>query len=139
MKVLFELENKIEIGLSIEFSKVDDKNPVKSKGSEARISKTPSCIKRDVFFSSMKKILGELYGIAIQEKKLRAGKADKRNRKYKKNAGMILVIGKNESVKISGIEVKKTNELNVSDFASGAPGRLAMFTENAIKDLESLK
>jgi|SRR3989344_796272 len=96
-------------------------------------------LKAKEFFSSMKKILGELYGIAIQEKKLRAGKADKRNRKYKKNAGMILVIGKNESVKISGIEVKKTNELNVSDFASGAPGRLAMFTENAIKDLESLK
>lgn len=95
-------------------------------------------LKAKEFFSSLKNILGELYEIAIPKKSIRAGKSDKRNRKYKKNAGMILIIGKDESAKISGIDVKKTNELNVIDVASGNPGRLAIFTENAIQDLEGL-
>jgi hypothetical protein len=34
---------------------------------------------------------------------------------------------------------KNTKDLKVSDFASGSMGRLTMYTENAIKDLEVLK
>jgi len=87
------------------------------------------------FFAGIRKILGELYDIAIPEKKIRAGKGVKRNRKYRENAGMIIVIGKDEKTNLSGVEIKKASELDVSDLASGNPGRLTLYTENAIKEL----
>lgn len=91
------------------------------------------------FFLAMEKILGELYSVAIQKKELRAGKGRHRNRKYKKSAGILFVIGKDEKTNVSGIEVKKAGDLKVSDFAKGDLGRLTMFTEKAVKELEALK
>ena len=87
--------------------------------------------------SSLKKILGNLYEIAIQKKSIRAGKGKLRGRKYQKNAGLLLVIGKKQETKIKGIEVVKTNEILVTDLASNG-GRLTIFTEEAIKDLENI-
>ncbi len=88
-------------------------------------------------FTSLKTTLGEdLWNIAIQEKEIRAGKGKKRNRRYKSNAGMLLVIGNKEERKITGIDVVKANELKVLDiFSNGA--RLTAFTEEAVKDLEN--
>jgi large subunit ribosomal protein L4e len=81
--------------------------------------------------------LGELYGIAIQKKQIRAGKGKLRGRKYKKNAGALLIIGNEENKKIQGIDILKTRELRVRDLADGG-ARVAIFTENAIKDLENI-
>ncbi len=87
--------------------------------------------------NSLKKILGDLYDIAIQKKNIRAGIGKLRGRKNKKNAGLLLIIGKDEKKKIKGIEVINANNLIVSDLAiNGA--RLVMFTEKAIKELESI-
>ena len=49
---------------------------------------------------SLKKILGDLYDVAIQKKTIRAGIGKLRGRKYKHNAGLLLVIGKDEEKKI---------------------------------------
>jgi len=87
------------------------------------------------FFSALKKILGDFYEIAIQKKSIRAGKGTLRGRKYKKNAGLLLVIGKNEKMKIKGVDVVKVNGLLVSDLASNG-ARLSMFSEGAVKELE---
>jgi len=85
--------------------------------------------------NSIKKILGNLSRIAIQRKKIRSGKGKMRGRKYKKSAGALLVIGNEEERKISGIEVKRANELKTSDlFSNGA--RLTIYTEKSIIDLE---
>ncbi len=92
-------------------------------------------LKAKEFFSVLKKILGDLYGIAIQKKSIRAGKGTLRGRKYKKNAGLLFVVGKDENIKTKGVEVVKVNELIVSDLASNG-ARLSMFSENAIKELE---
>lgn len=92
-------------------------------------------LKAKDFFSCLKKVLGELYCVAIQKKSIRAGKGKMRGRKHKKNAGLLLVVGKEQNKKIKGIEVVKANELIVSDLASNG-ARLSMFTEGAIKDLE---
>jgi len=95
-------------------------------------------LKSKAFFESLKKILGELYGIAIQKKTPRAGKGKLRGRKYKKNAGLLIVIGKDEKIKVKGVEVISVPGLTVRDLAdSGA--RLTMFSENAIKELEQIK
>jgi large subunit ribosomal protein L4e len=94
-------------------------------------------LKTAEFFSSLKKIIGEdLFDIAIQESSIRAGRGKMRNRKYKKNAGLLLVTANNESIKISGIDVKKVKDIKIADFASNG-ARLVMFTENSIKDLEN--
>ena len=86
---------------------------------------------------SLKKILGNLYGVAIQKKSIRAGIGKLRGRKNKKNAGLLLVIGKTEEKQIKGIEVVNANDLMVTDLAvNGA--RLTMFTEKAIKELEGV-
>ena len=84
---------------------------------------------------SLKKILGELYEVALQKKSIRAGKGKARGRKYKKNAGVLIVVGKDEKLKTTGVEVIQTSSLGVNDLAKGEPGRLTVYTEQAIKEL----
>ncbi len=88
------------------------------------------------FIESLKKILGELKEVSIQKKNIRAGRGKLRGRKYKKNAGLLLVIGKKEDIKIKGIEVVNSNELTVSHMAKNG-ARITAFTENAIIELEN--
>lgn len=94
-------------------------------------------LKTKEFFSSLRKILGETYDVAIQKKDVRAGKGKFRGRKYKKNAGALLIIGKQEKAKIQGIDVLNINEFTIEDLASGG-ARLVLFTEKAIHELESI-
>lgn len=87
--------------------------------------------------NGLKNILGEeLYNIAIKKKSVRAGRGKLRGRKYKSNAGMLFVIGKDEVVKTKMFEVKSVNELGVTDLARGGLGRLTVYTEKAVKDLD---
>jgi len=95
-------------------------------------------LKTKEFFESLKKILGELYTVAIQKKTKRAGIGKLRGRKNKQNAGLLFVIGKNEDKKISGIEIVKVNDLIVRDLADNG-ARLVIFSESAINELEALK
>lgn len=90
-------------------------------------------LKTKEFFSALKKILGDVYEIAIKKKKKRAGKGTRRGRKYKISAGLLLVIGKDEEKKIKGIDVMKVCELKMQDLYP--LGRLAVYSEEAIKDL----
>ncbi|MBI2630164.1 50S ribosomal protein L4 [Candidatus Pacearchaeota archaeon] len=85
------------------------------------------------FISSLKKILGENYDSAIPVKRKNAGRGKMRGRKYRNSAGLLIVIGKNENMKFSRLDIKKTNELKIRDLFP--LGRLAIYTESAIKDL----
>jgi large subunit ribosomal protein L4e len=88
------------------------------------------------FFNALRQTLGEdLFAVAIQKKEIRAGLGKKRNRRYKSNAGMLIVIGNNEERKIGGVEVIKARDLKIINLAVNGP-RLTAFTEQAIKDLE---
>jgi large subunit ribosomal protein L4e len=94
-------------------------------------------VKTKEIIHSIKTILGtDLFNVAIKEKKVRAGIGTRRGRKYKSNAGMLIVLGKDETLKISGIEVKNAPNLSIIDLAKGGAGRLTLYTEKAIKDLE---
>lgn len=86
---------------------------------------------------SLKKILGDAFVVAIPEKSVRAGKGKARGRKYKKNAGVLLVIGSKEKMKTSLIDVKQVNSLGVADLAKGGSGRLVVYTEKAIREIEN--
>jgi len=96
-----------------------------------------STLKTKELLSSLKKILGDkLFGLAVRTKSIRAGIGKLRGRKYKSNAGLLLVVGKDEKIKTSAFEVQSVNELNVTDLAKGGPGRLTIYTDSALKDLE---
>jgi len=91
-------------------------------------------LKTKEFKELLKKVLKDSYKLALQEKSKRAGRGKTRGRKYKKSAGLLLVIGNEEKVKFTGIDVKKVNELEISDL--WPLGRLAMYTEKALEDLD---
>ncbi len=94
-------------------------------------------LKSKEFTDFVERSLGEAKDIAVINKKVRAGKGKSRNRKYKYSRGILVVIGKEEEMKIKSIENKKARELTISDLYPA--GRLVIYTEGAIKDLETLK
>lgn len=99
-----------------------------------------SSLKIKELTNSLKNILGKnLFDIAKQTKSIRAGKGKLRGRKYKKNAGLLIVVGENEKIKTSVFDVINVKNLGVTDLAKGGVGRLAIYTEDAIKYLENLK
>ncbi len=94
-------------------------------------------LKLKEFLNSLSKILGkDLYEIALPEKTQRAGRGKMRGRKYKKNRGFLLVLGKDEKFKTKRFETQNVQKLGVKDLAEGGVGRLVIYTEKAIKDLE---
>ncbi len=87
--------------------------------------------------NGLKNMLGEeLYNIAIKKKSVRAGKGKMRGRKYKSNAGMLLVTGNDENVKTKMFEIVPAKDVGITDLARGGLGRLTVYTENAVKDID---
>jgi len=89
------------------------------------------------FISSLKKILGEvLFEVSLKKREIRSGVGKLRGRRHKKNAGLLLVVGNDEKLKTNIIDVKEVKGLNVTDLAEGGIGRLTIYTEEAIKNLQ---
>ncbi len=91
-------------------------------------------IKTKDFFNAIKLIFKENFELLLKNKSVRAGKGKSRGRKYKSNAGLLLVIAKDENMKVKGIDVRKTNELNIKDLYP--LGRLAVYTQKALGELK---
>jgi large subunit ribosomal protein L4e len=85
----------------------------------------------------LNKIFHEIPGLIFRNKEVRAGRGKTRGRKYKSNAGLLLVKAKDEKIKFPGIEVKSVDEINVADVYP--LGRLTAYTEKALKELEAKK
>lgn len=141
-------KKEMKIALISALSATIDENFVRNKYErlkDKKISKLPliveskiSSLKTKDFILSLKKILGKvLFEIAIKKKSVRAGKGKMRGRKYKSTAGMLLVVGEKEKLKTNALEVKNAKSLSVTDLAKGGVGRLTMYTESAIKELEN--
>jgi len=93
-------------------------------------------LKTKEVLDSMKKILGEkIFEISIRKKSVRSGRGKRRGRKYKSNSGILVILGKKEKMKAGIFSTKNIENLGISDLASGGPGRLVVYTEQAIKDL----
>ena len=82
-------------------------------------------------------ILGEASKLAFKNKEVRAGKGKTRGRKYKSNAGALIVISPEEKAKFSGIEIKTTSDISIADFYP--LGRLTIYTKKAIEELSKDK
>lgn len=97
-------------------------------------------LKTKEMLRSLKKILGEtLFEIALKKKKIRAGKGKLRGRKYKSNAGVLVVVGEKENLKTGAFDVANVKTLGVENLAKGGVGRLTIYTEDAIKFLDGKK
>jgi len=85
---------------------------------------------------SLKKVLGKsLFELALKKKSVRSGKGKSRGRKYKSNAGLLLIIGEKEKLKTNVLDVKDIKNMSVIDLAKGGPGRLTLYTQEAIREL----
>jgi large subunit ribosomal protein L4e len=75
---------------------------------------------------------------------IRAGKGKHRGRKMKQAVGPLIVIGENKGIadaasNVPGLEVAKVTNLNAELLAPGThPGRLTLWTEGAIEQLDKL-
>jgi len=97
-------------------------------------------LKTKEVLKGLKNILGEkVFDVAIKKKGIRAGIGKLRGRKYKKTAGMLLVVGEKEKLKTGSFDVVNVKNLGVNDLANGGVGRLTVYTENAIKFLGERK
>jgi len=85
---------------------------------------------------TLKSIFGENFSLVLKNKNVRKGRGKTRGRKYKSNAGLLFVKGSDEKFKMKGIEIKPLNEISLLDFYP--LGRLAVYTESAIKELSSV-
>ncbi len=143
--------NKKELKIALDSAisaTANEKDVVKKYKSVSEIKNLPFVVEGKIIslktkdiLASLKKILGEtLFNVSVRKKVIRAGKGKFRGRKYKSNAGMILVMGDKEKLKTNAFEVKNVINLGVVDLAEGGTGRLTMYTEQAIKELgEKLK
>jgi len=86
-------------------------------------------------FKSLQKIFGDLFYLVLKSKNVRAGKGKTRGRKYKSNAGLLLVCSKDENIKIKGIDVRKSNNLQIADLYP--LGRLTIYTQKSLGELEN--
>lgn len=94
-------------------------------------------LKTRKLIESLNKILGKnLFEIMVKKKSIRSGKGKLRGRKYKSNAGAILVLGKDEKIKTNIMDIQNAKDIGINDLAKGGAGRLVIYTEKAIKDLK---
>ncbi|MBS3076132.1 50S ribosomal protein L4 [Candidatus Pacearchaeota archaeon] len=93
-------------------------------------------LKAKQLIESIKQIIGKDLFAAIEKKRsVRAGIGKLRGRKYKSNAGLLIVVGKEEKLKSGSFEIVHSDKLSVVDLANGGLGRLTVYTENAINEL----
>ncbi len=74
--------------------------------------------------------------------RVRAGKGKMRGRRYKKPKSVLIVVSKNRGIALAarnlpGVDVVEARNVNVELLAPGGhPGRLTVYTESALRDLE---
>jgi large subunit ribosomal protein L4e len=106
-------------------------------------------------FESQKKtkdVLGILEALGIgadleraKEKKIRAGRGKLRGRRFKKKKSILIVVNKDSGIKkgaknIPGVDIVEVTELDVEMLAPGThAGRLTLWTESAIKNIEKVE
>lgn len=78
-----------------------------------------------------------------RERTVRGGKGRNRGRKYETKVGPLVVVDRDDGVlsaasNIPGIDATEVDQLSAEDLAPGAkPGRLTVYSENALKKLEA--
>jgi len=88
-------------------------------------------------------VFADIYRVK-ESRKIRAGKGKHRGRRIKQAVGPLIVVAENKGImeaarNIPGVEVVTGNNLNAEMLAPGThPGRLTIWTNSAIKQLDTL-
>lgn len=93
-------------------------------------------LKAKQIFELLEKILNENYENIMPRKIKNSGRGKMRGRKYKKTAGLLIVTGNQENLKVNGVDVRKVNEIQIADLYP--LGRLTIYTEKALKDINEV-
>jgi large subunit ribosomal protein L4e len=142
-KNLFKKINKKELLIALKSALVGslDKLSLKNKfGREMNVGGVFTSdileVKTKDFLKAMESVFGDSFDSVVKKKSIRAGIGKMRGRKYKSNAGMMFVVGNEESMKRKGIEIVRVNDLTVKDLApNGVAGRLVCYTEKAVEEI----
>lgn len=130
---------------------VVDKDIVKQRGH--LFNELPTVIDSKIeSLSKTKQVKNMLIKLGLEKelkrasvKKIRAGRGKARGRKYKKKKGPLIVVSKNcplykSGVNIPGLDICIINNINAELLAPGTiPGRLTIFSENAMSKLDKLR
>jgi len=111
------------------FSKSNHKFPI--------VIESLNNIKTKDMIHFLKLVFGEALNLVLKQKSVRAGKGKSRGRKYKSNAGILLIKSNSETIKMKGIDIKSLNEIKISDLYP--LGRLTIYTEKALQELGDKK
>ena len=84
----------------------------------------------------LKAIFGAELTQIFKNKEVRSGKGKLRGRKYKENAGLLIITGKGESIKCAGVEVKTVRELKIADLYP--LGRLTLYTKKSLEEIPNV-
>lgn len=107
--------NKLHVPIVIESSKIES-------------------LKTKQFMKIVSEILGSFYERLVINRETRAGKGKARGRRYKSNAGMLMIKGNEENVKLSGIELRSVDDVEIRDLYP--LGRIVIYTEKALEELK---
>lgn len=110
-------------------------SPALKKISSGVIESLPK--KTKDIFSALRNIFGESFSSLIKNKRVRSGIGKLRGRKYKSNAGVLIVTGAGENQRFKGLDIKPVKQVRISDLYP--LGRISLYTVQAIKELEEAK
>lgn len=86
--------------------------------------------------SAVKNIFGDI-SILVKNRKIRAGIGKSRGRKYKSNAGVLIITSSKENQRFKGFDIISVRQLSISDIYP--LGRLALYTKEAIEEIGGKK
>jgi large subunit ribosomal protein L4e len=105
--------------------------PMKSVVIESKLDN----VKAKELLATVEKLFSE-YAFVLQSKDVRAGKGKTRGRRYKSNQGVLMIKASDEKIKANGIDIVSAKDVSIIDVYP--LGRLTVYTEKGLKELESL-
>lgn len=149
-KSMNKKEKKLALFSAISASK--NKELISKTGHKIEKIKEVPLILEDNFetLSKTKEVVNTLKNLGLDEelertkkKKIRAGIGKLRGRKYKKKKGALIVVSKKcplqkAAKNVPGVEVELAKNLDVEKLSPGAaPGRLTIWTESSLKEVNN--
>jgi len=134
-------KNEMKLAMNSAFAATADKKYILQRYSSLKaVSEAPWVLeslpaKTKDIISSLKKIFGSTFDLVLKHKEVRAGRGKSRGRKYKSNAGLLLVTGKNEKFNLTGIDVRAVDNVRISDLYP--LGRITLYTQKALHEIEN--
>lgn len=132
-------KNEMKIAMNSAFAATADKNLIlKRYSSLKQIAEVPAVIeslpnKTKELMPVLESIFKDASELVAKNKVQRAGIGKSRGRKYKSNAGLLIVTGDSENAKFKGWDIKQLSKVKISDLYP--LGRLTLYTKKALDEM----